>query len=170
MSIAESQPFALIFSQETNGSNGQSYTEAQTEFIDNGDDEKSPFFATILTEKDEHGMCMKADLDFGNGMEDIPHLYGLGKKTTKKGAGLLGLKNKGHIAGVGRFQPTRITYITKKDGVVRSMIFEIKAMLDAIANEFAELVTTKLPDVTAPLVYSRTLAFAAALDVLAATT
>ena len=134
MSIAESQPFALIFSQETNGSNGQSYTEAQTEFIDNGDDEKSPFFATILTEKDEHGMCMKADLDFGNGMEDIPHLYGLGKKTTKKGAGLLGLKNKGHIAGVGRFQPTRITYITKKDGVVRSMIFEIKAMLDAIAN------------------------------------
>jgi hypothetical protein len=43
-------------------------------------------------------------------------------------------------------------------------------MLDAIANAFDELVTTKLPDVTAPLVYSRTVALAATLDVLAATT
>jgi hypothetical protein len=43
-------------------------------------------------------------------------------------------------------------------------------MFDATANAFAELVTTKLPDVTAPLVYSRTVAFAAVLDVLAATT
>jgi len=43
-------------------------------------------------------------------------------------------------------------------------------MLDATANAFDELVTTKLPDVTAPLVYRNTLAFAATLDVFAATT
>jgi hypothetical protein len=42
-------------------------------------------------------------------------------------------------------------------------------MFDATANAFDELVTTKLPDVTAPLVYNSTVALAAVLDVFAAT-
>jgi hypothetical protein len=42
-------------------------------------------------------------------------------------------------------------------------------MLDVIAKALDELVTAKLPDVTAPLVYNNTVALAAVLDVLAAT-
>ena len=135
MSISESQPFSLVFAQEANGSNGLTYTESQTEFIDNAQDAQSSFHMTILTEEHpDTNLCMKADLDFGKGIEDLPHIYGLGKKTQKKENGNRGLKNKGHLAAVGRFQPIRITYYTKCNGKFLAMDFEVQAMLDAISK------------------------------------
>ena len=108
MSVIESsQPFALTYLNQIDGTNGLGTTEALTEFIDNAEDAKSPCFHIATTNT---AFIM---LDLGVGIPNLGALYSLSPEVRKKSKGNRGLKNMGHLSATGQFNPDVATYITR---------------------------------------------------------
>ena len=134
MSVAESRPFALDFFSQVDGANGLGRDAAQSEFVDNAKDADSTFHWTAITSVDpETNSYFMIGLDHGDGLYELPQLFGLGEQTLKKSEGKLGLKNTGHMAAIAAFKPDAVYYYSQAS----CMSFKIKEFSQAYKAEMS---------------------------------
>jgi hypothetical protein len=104
--IQSGHPFSMKWNSIRQEAGGMSIAKAITEGIDN-DIDANATETYIKSWKDP--MSLTAYLltfNNGNGLDDLPHLFGLGEKILKKAETKIGNYNHGHAATVGYFNPT----------------------------------------------------------------
>jgi hypothetical protein len=128
------QPFSLTMAQQRAGTNGFNTAQAYSEFVDNSFDAgaTSHFAAAVCIPDTSKGYFISWDL--GHGSRDLRVLYGIGPNVCKKTGPVRGLKNYGHIASVGRFNPDRIAHISRATGSSRpgTLVFDLNTLYTAI--------------------------------------
>lgn len=135
--INSTEPFSLKFTQEVGGANDFDIVEGTTEFFDNALDAKSNTAVIIATNISvTTGFCYAIIMDLGHGVDDNRVYYNLSPKVLKKSSNNRGLKNKGHISAVGRFNPDIITYFGKTVATHPVIMdFKIRDFTEAIKTE-----------------------------------
>ncbi len=128
------QPFSLTAEHNRNGANGFTRYESVSEFVDNSLDANAPghTMAAICEEGSSKGYHIGYDL--GDGAQTLLSLYGIGTAVCKKRGATRGLKNYGHGAAVGRFNPDRVVHITRHRTASRAstLIYNTGALYRAI--------------------------------------
>jgi hypothetical protein len=128
------QPYSLTAEQNRNGANGFTRYESVSEFVDNSLDANAPghVMAAICEKDSSKGYHIGYDL--GDGAANLKSFYGIGTTVCKKRGATRGLKNYGHGAAVGRFNPDRVIHITRHSGAALSsmLIYNTGALYRAI--------------------------------------
>lgn len=135
MSMSTStQPYSLTAEHNRNGANGFTRYESVSEFVDNSLDANAPghTMAAICEEESSKGYHISYDL--GDGAQNLLSLYGIGTAVCKKRGATRGLKNYGHGAAVGRFNPARVIHVTRHSTASRAstLIYNTGALYRAI--------------------------------------
>lgn len=151
--MTDTASFSNIMQQQRAGANGFTTPDAHSEFVDNAHDSGSAHFwaAVVRVAGSTKGYIVTWDL--GHGARDIRVLYGIGPNVCRKsGAGMRGVKNYGHIAAIGYFNPDRVTHISRAVGAARAgtLVFDLGALYAAFdaaapAVNYSQIDTTVLP-------------------------
>ena len=133
--IQSGLPFSMKWNSIRQGAGGMSIPKAKTEGFDNDIDAH----ATVTYTKSWVDKMTKTTylLDFnnGDGLDDLPHLFGLGTKTPKKPETMIGNYNHGHTAMVGFFNPTSYQAYSKTVSSAPSVLdFRVQAFDSAVAS------------------------------------
>jgi hypothetical protein len=147
------QPFSLTMSQQRAGTNGFTTPEAYSEFIDDAYDAGSACFYAAAVRVPDSTKGFLVTWDFGSGARDIRVLYGIGPNVCRKtGEGQRGLKNYGHIAAMGYFNPDRVTHVSRAAAAARAgtLVFDLGALYAAVdaagaGVNYRQIDTTALP-------------------------
>lgn len=147
------QPFSLTMSQQRAGTNGFTTPEAYSEFIDDAYDAGSACFYAAAVRVPDSTKGFLVTWDFGSGARDLRVLYGIGPNVCRKtGEGQRGLKNYGHIAAIGYFNPDRVTHVSRAVAATRAgtLVFDLGALYAAVdaagaAVNYRQIDTTVLP-------------------------
>ena len=117
MSIQNSIPFSMKWAQNKGTAGGMNTQKAFTEIIDNDIDSQRGKVGGYSFGKSmidiESGTVYFLLWGGGDGLTDLPHVFGLGDSTPKKSSSMIGNFNHGHTATVAYFNPSAYHALSK---------------------------------------------------------
>ena len=124
MAVNNSLPFSMKWAQNKGKAGGMNLPKAYTEIIDNDIDSQGEIgysYAKTFydpTAKKAYFMLWSG----GEGLSELPHLFGLGVTTPKKNSNMIGNFNHGHTAAVAYLNPSVYQALSKTDTSVASLL------------------------------------------------
>jgi hypothetical protein len=131
--LSTTLPFSLSMANERGETNGFSIAESLSEFVDNTFDANGREY--ILVEVNvPGGPTYLISVDVGNGAADLLPLYGIGASVRRKTGVTRGLKNAGHRAALGRFNPDTVHHIsrTRENPRASSLVLDLQTLWEIV--------------------------------------
>ena len=133
--IQSGHPFSMKWNTIRQGAGGMSVSKAITEGIDNDIDANATFTYTKSWKDPVTLTAYFLNFNNGKGLDDLPHLFGLGEKTFKKDETMIGNYNHGHMAMVGFFNPTSYHAYSKTASSASSVLnFNVQGFDGSVAS------------------------------------
>ena len=136
MSVIQSgHPFSMKWNSIRQGAGGMSIAQAMTEGYDNDIDALAKVTYTKSWVDLATQTTYLLNFNDGNGLDDLPHLFGLGAKTPKKAETMIGNFNHGHAAMVGFFNPTSYHAYSKTTSSASSVLdFNVQGFDNGVSS------------------------------------